>query len=157
MVLQTIIDFLHLLAAVTWVGGMIYIELVLTPSLKAIDPPQRGKLLGAVAKRFAFFAWGSIIVLFVTGISEPEFRTFFDLSSRGVILTVKYVLFLVMILIGLFITFAIVPKMERLAPKPGEKPSPDFPKVQKQLATLAFINMILGILILFFIELSRNS
>ena len=155
MLLQSINDFFHLLAAAVWVGGMIYAKFVLTPSLKVIDPPQQGKLFGAASKRFSFFAWASIVVLLITGLLEPQFGSFFDFSTSGLAMTIKYLMFFVVVVVGLIITIAVAPKMEKLAPKPGERPSPAFVQKQKQLALLALINLILGILILFAVSLSK--
>ncbi|MFQ6089024.1 MAG: DUF4149 domain-containing protein [Candidatus Methanofastidiosia archaeon] len=144
-----ILDFLHTLATVTWIGGMIYANLVLMPSLEAIDPAQRGKLLGAAIKRFTILAWSSIIVLLVTGILITPSGMLFDISTfYGKVLTLKHVLIFVMIVIGVRVTFVLGPKMKALAPKPGEKPPPEIPKLQNQLEMLALINMILGILVL---------
>lgn len=149
MIGTIILDFLHLLTAVIWIGGMIYFNFVLSPSLAAIDPPQRGKLVGAVSKRFAMFAWGCIIILLMTGLLLTPSGMLFDTSSTyGIALFVKIIMFIVMIIIGAFISFIKVPKMEKLAPKPDEKPAPEFFKIQKQISLLAHINMILGILIL---------
>ncbi len=149
MLFTTIVNFLHSLATVTWIGGMIYVNLVLGPSLEAIDPPQRGRLSGAVAKHFSPYAWGSIIILVITGFLKTPSGMLFNLSSPyGTILFAKHVLVLAMILIGLLITFYTAPKMEALAPKPGERPAPAFVNAQNQLALLAQVNMILGILVL---------
>jgi len=149
MIGTIIFDFLHLLATAIWVGGMLYINFVLTPSLVAIDSPQRGKLIGAVSKRFSMFAWGCIIILLMTGLLLTPSGMLFDTTSTwGIMLFIKIILFLIMIIIGTIISFVKAPKMEKLAPKPDEKPAPEFFKIQKQISLLAHINMILGVLIL---------
>jgi len=72
----------------------------------------------------------------------------FDTSSDlGAILTVKHVLVLAMIIIGLNIALGVVPKLRAAAPKPGEAPSTDFFKNQRRLRTLATVNMVLGVLV----------
>jgi uncharacterized membrane protein len=149
MALSVVIDFFHLLATVAWVGGMIYVNLVLMPSLPAIEPAQRWKLVGAVTKRFLMISWGSVIMLAVTGIIKSLSEEVGQLSAATQLaLKVKYGLFAVMLLIGILISVVLAPKMTALAPKPGEKPSSQFPKVQKQISTLSFINMILAVIIL---------
>ncbi len=42
---DAIVNFLHLLATAIWLGGAIFIKLVLNPSLLEIDPQQRGRLM----------------------------------------------------------------------------------------------------------------
>ena len=149
MLLEVIVDFLHQLATVAWIGGMIYTMMVLMPSLPAIEIPERGKLAGAVTKRFTIVAWTSVVVLIITGIILGSFEEASEMSDNvPIALKIKHILFLLMIIIGLVMTFILGPKMKKLAPKPGEKPSPEFPKVQKRISSLALINMILGILVL---------
>ena len=147
--ISSMIDFLHLLATVTWIGGMIYVNLALIPSLTAIDPPQRGRLLGAVAGRFAILAWGSVVVLLVTGLLKtPPGQLFRPSTTFGAILALKHALTLLMVFAGLLVTLVIAPKLGTLTPKPGEKPSLDFLKVQKQLSMLGLANMIMGVAVL---------
>jgi len=151
MTLTTIYNFLHILATSTWIGGMIYINIVLMPSLSAIDPSQRGRLLGAATKRFGLLAWGSILVLLITGLIKTPSQMLLNVSGTyGISLTLKHLVVVSMVVIGLLMTFWFGPKMQSLSPSPGEKPTPGFLKVQKQLSTLALVNTILGVLVLFF-------
>jgi len=154
MIGTTIIDFLHLFASTIWIGGMLFFNLMFVPQLTVIDPPQRGKLMGMVSKRFGMIAWSSIIILLVTGFLMTPSHMLFDTGSTfGLLLLIKMILFLIMIAIGSFITFCKAPKMQKLAPKPGEKPSPDFFNIQKKIVLLARTNMILGILILLLVAM----
>jgi uncharacterized membrane protein len=58
----------HVLAAMVWIGGMVFVSLVLVPSLRRIDDRDlRIDLLTRVARRFRIVAWASIVVLIVTG------------------------------------------------------------------------------------------
>ncbi len=149
MTISTIVNFMHLLATVTWIGGMIYVNLVLMPSLTAIDPPQRGRLLGAAARRFAILAWGSVVVLLVTGLLKtPPGQLFRPSTTYGAILALKHALTLLMVAGGLLVTLVIAPRMAALAPKPGEKPTPDYLRVQKQLSILGLANMVMGVAVL---------
>lgn len=156
MLLQIIIDFFHLLATVTWIGGAIYLNLVLMPSLNAIEPPERGKLMGAASKRFTILAWSSIIVLLVTGYMKTPTGMLFNITETyGITLTVKHVLVLAMIVLASLVMLVAVPKMNALAPKPGEKPSPEFLKVQKLLPRLSVTATILGIMVLLCVVLLK--
>jgi len=149
MTLITINGFLHLLATATWFGGLIYTNIVLMPSLSAIDASQRSRLLGAVTKRFTFLAWGSIIILVITGLIKTPSQMLLNVSSAwGMKLTIKHILVLSMVVVGLLMTFWLGPKMQSLSPSSGEQPGSGFLKVQKQLSVLARINSILGVLVL---------
>jgi putative copper export protein len=151
MTLTSIIKFLHILATATWFGGMIYTNIVLMPSLSAIEPSQRGRLLGATTKRFSLLAWGSMIILVITGLIRTPAPMLLNVSSVwGTWLTLKHLLVIAMVVIGLLITFWLSPKMQSLSPSSGEQPTSGFLKVQKQLSVLARVNSILGGLVLLF-------
>ena len=62
--------FLHVLATATWVGGMLFIAIVLVPlSRKMQAPPGAGAvMLSGAARRFRPLGWGSLAVLVLTGI-----------------------------------------------------------------------------------------
>lgn len=146
---EAIVNFLHLLATAVWLGGAVYIHLILLPSLRLIDPQQGGKLLGIVAKRFSIAAWSSIVVLLITGYLKTPSEMLFDASSdMGFTLLIKHLLIVGVILVGLVIGLYVVPRMGRNAPKPGEAPSGDFIRYQKRLHALATTNLILGLFVL---------
>ncbi len=69
---------LHILAAATWIGGMVFLVLVVVPSLRKGDRSAAAKLLGDTGKRFRAVGWSCFAILFVTGS--------FNLSARGVTL-----------------------------------------------------------------------
>jgi len=59
---------LHLIAAVSWIGGTIFLSLVLAPSYRALaSKPDAGALFRTSAKRFRLVVWGAVAVLLVTG------------------------------------------------------------------------------------------
>jgi len=149
-------NFLHLLATVSWIGGIIFMNLVLFPSQAAIDPGQRGKFFGAVVKRFLIIVWVSVVVLLLTGLYKTPSSMLFNPESRfGFWLTVKHAAILLMIFFGLMVTFVVFPKLRKLAPKPGEQPSIEFVKAQKNMSLIARTNMILGIIVLFCVSMMQ--
>lgn len=63
-----IAQFVHLAAAIVWLGGMTFVLFALRPPLGAqLPPPQRLPLLGAILKRFFLMVWLAVIALLVTG------------------------------------------------------------------------------------------
>lgn len=148
------VQFIHLLITVVWIGGMIYTTLVLMPALGAIDPPQRGRLVGAVAKRFTIVAWVSVAALIVTGfIKTPRQMLFDPASDFGRILLIKHIAFGLMIVIGAIITFGVAPRIYKHSPKPGEPPAPEFLQAQARVKLLSGTNMILGVLVLLLVSM----
>jgi putative copper resistance protein D len=149
ILLDSIVKFLHLLATAIWIGGAVFIPLVLQPSLRLIDPQQSGKLYGIVAKRFSITGWICILVLLLTGYLKTPERMFFDFSyGLGFILAAKHVLVILAIIVGLVIALHVIPGMRKHTPRAGEAPSADFLRCQKRLSTLATVNLLLGLLVL---------
>ena len=59
---------LHILAAVIWVGGMIFAHACLRPSaVQVLEPPLRLELWVQVFRRFFVFVWISIALILITG------------------------------------------------------------------------------------------
>jgi putative copper resistance protein D len=70
----------HILAAVVWVGGMLFLSLVLAPLVRSRKAaPEFMALFRSAALRFRVVAWAAIGVLLLTG---PML-----LSQRGIVLT----------------------------------------------------------------------
>lgn len=67
---------LHILAAIAWIGGMVFIVLVIVPSLRRGDRDAATKLLGESGRRFRTVGWWCFAILIVTGS--------FNLYARGV-------------------------------------------------------------------------
>ena len=66
--MMVLLVWLHVLAAVSWIGGVIFLSLVLAPlvrSRKAV--PEFMALFRSAARRFRFVVWGAIAVLLSTG------------------------------------------------------------------------------------------
>ena len=61
--------YLHLLAMAVWVGGILFIAIVLVPITRRMqEPPGSGsRVLGSVGRRFRPVSWTALVVLVVTG------------------------------------------------------------------------------------------
>lgn len=66
--MRNLLLFLHLAAAIFWMGGMAFVVLALRPALHAqLQPPQRLPLMVLVLRRFFVVVIASIVVLLATG------------------------------------------------------------------------------------------
>lgn len=66
--MMSVLIWLHVLAAVSWIGGTIFLSLVLAPSYRTLaSKPDAGALFRTSAKRFRLVVWGAVAVLFLTG------------------------------------------------------------------------------------------
>lgn len=99
--------FLHLFTAVLWFGTILYVHLLLKPSYASHGLP-RGELM---------VGWGSIIVIALTGVVLTVFRIRSPedlLHTRfGMLLTVKIVLYLIMVGIAVIVTFIVGPRLKK--------------------------------------------
>lgn len=67
--MRDLILFLHLAAAIFWIGGMAFVVLALRPAAHALlQPPQRLPLMVQVLRRFFRIVIASVVVLLATGV-----------------------------------------------------------------------------------------
>lgn len=105
---DALIMWAHLVAASIWVGGSIFIGIVLAPLLKTLSDSMEGRLsiMIRVGRKFNKIAVPSLIILIVTGIYNSTnllVRPSLILSTTyGQILVVKVILVII-----LLITFAV--------------------------------------------------
>jgi copper transport protein len=115
-------DWLHLVAAGVWVGGIFQLALVLPKAAGALSSPARISLLARVIARFSALAVAATALLALTGIynSWIHLTSVRDLITTpyGITLTVKIILFLLMMPLGAFNRFFIRPRVEKLAAEP---------------------------------------
>ena len=105
---DALIMWAHLIAASIWVGGSIFIGIVLAPLLKTISDSIEGRLsiMIRVGRKFNKIGVPSLIVLIVTGVYNSVgfiVKPSLILStSYGIVLLIKIILVIILI-----ITFAI--------------------------------------------------
>jgi copper resistance protein D len=66
--MSTIMQWVHLIAAVVGLGGMGFLLLVLIPSLGVLDVEQREALSKAATGRFRWISWSAILLLVLSGL-----------------------------------------------------------------------------------------
>ena len=65
-----ILIWIHITAAMFWVGGMLFFSMVLVPSLSRLPIGQRRELMSQIGQRFRKTGWISLGVLLVTGLLQ---------------------------------------------------------------------------------------
>ena len=106
----TLINFLHELFTVIWVGGLLLLVLVIMPVLKKQFEEEKFNQVNKMIKtRLSIFIYVSIVVLMVTGLlmtrlADPVQTTGFISfeSSYATLLSIKHILFILMALIAIF-------------------------------------------------------
>ncbi len=66
--MTTLMQWVHLMAAVVGVGGMAFLLLILIPSLRVLSTEQREALSRAVAAKFRWATWSAITLLLISGL-----------------------------------------------------------------------------------------
>lgn len=62
--------FLHIAAAIVWLGGVVFMLFALRPAASnQLEPPQRLPLVAEALRRFFAWVWVSVAVLLGTGLS----------------------------------------------------------------------------------------
>ncbi len=88
-ILWLFIRWLHVMAAVIWIGGNLILAMVIVPYFKHKLPPvQRIQLLTQIGKRFQPVVWGCVLVLLFTGIANifdaVDFNLYLNVDYQGV-------------------------------------------------------------------------
>ena len=52
MILYQLSVFLHILSAIVWIGGMLFLPLVVVPATRGLPSAERAALFGVVGRRF---------------------------------------------------------------------------------------------------------
>lgn len=116
-VIHGIMDGLHILAAIIWIGSMIYSQVAVKPALNTLGNMKSHALNGIMMKKFTPITWTSLAVLIITGfygvLDNKEMFSSLT-SSLVVVLAIKLVLVLVLVLILFLQVFIYGPKMKQL-------------------------------------------
>lgn len=68
--MPALMKFLHIAAAVVWLGGVSFMLFALRPAASALmPPPQRLPLIALVMEKFFALVWASIGLLLLTGLA----------------------------------------------------------------------------------------
>jgi len=152
---QTVITWIHLVSAAIWVGGSIFLGVVLAPILKTMyaSHEERIRLMIRVGRRFNKIAVPSLLVLIATGIynsrnilNKPEFLLSTD---YGFYLIVKILLVILLITVFLIHVRIIRRDVEdRIMAK--EMSQAQLQRLRKKIIILGEVTVIISVAILFF-------
>jgi len=146
---------LHLLAAIAWIGGVLFLALVGAPALRRVEPPSlRAQLFDAIGIRFRWVGWGAVALLLVTGTWLLWYRGWLSLSlwssptfwREGVGLALAWKL-------GMVTLMLVLSLVHDLALSPGRARAldarPDGARVRRRLVLLARLGALasLGVVI----------
>lgn len=113
-----ILNWLHLIATVLWIGGIAFLLFVAIPKTKQLLGQEAGKLLGEFSKRFKTFADLCIVLLVVTGvglsiINKPIYNGIGIWNNWILLLILKHIFVFLMIFIHLFRNLILAKKINK--------------------------------------------
>ncbi|MEE9152481.1 MAG: DUF4149 domain-containing protein [candidate division NC10 bacterium] len=133
---------LHLLGAVIWIGGMLFLGFVLTPVLRGYPPAERAVLLSAVGRRFLNIGWTALGVLLLTGPTLWALRGFQVTPALGIKLILVALILYLSILHDFFLGPRLVAHLEQ-----GNQGSETL-RLRRRVALLARLNVLFAIVVL---------
>jgi len=141
---------LHILAAVIWIGGMLFLSLVAVPILRQVDSPLlRADLFRKMAWRFRRLVWICLAVLILTGIVNVAYYGDTTPGSPYLkVLGIKLGLVAVLVTMGVAHDSFIGPRAARAQSRDGLLPT-GADLLMVQLAPwVGRLNLLLGVIIL---------
>lgn len=152
-VLDPLVLWVHLIFSSIWVGGSIFLGLVLAPLLKKMIPDinKRISFMVVVGRRFNYLGGSSLLLLVITGIYNArsflgQSELLFD-STYGLILLTKIILVSVMIVVY-FIHIRILSKDVELKILQQNVPEEYFVNIRKNIILLGRLTVALAVGIL---------
>ena len=149
--------FVHLLATVAWIGGLVTLALVVQPVLNrsVVEVQERARLLESILRRFQPIANLSLAVLILTGMVQTFtgrfYKGFLNLDNTWAqAIFLKHIAVLGMVGVAAYITFSVQPALKRTALliANGVSDEQQLARLQRQQARLTRVNLILSVLVL---------
>lgn len=112
------LHWLHLLAAIAWVGGITYLVFVFFPIFPSVDPVARAQLAPRLVRRFLVLVWSAAAVLLITGFYRvlavqhmTTATSWLHNGPYGHTLMTKLFLYLLMVGLAVHINFILYPRL----------------------------------------------
>ena len=158
----TLSFWLHMLATVTWVGGLGTLALLVFPiAHRTLEPQAYADFVRRVNKRLDPLGWFGLSLLTVTGLiqmsANPNYLGFLAFENRWAqAILFKHIALLGIILISAYQTWNLAPQLERQAMlrSRGKQPPGD-DNLQRRETRLLTLNLILGVAVLLLTALAR--
>lgn len=159
----TVMYWLHMLAAVTWVGSLAVISILVLPAARRTLPPlEQMAMVAAIQGKVEGVAWFSMGLLAATGMfqlsSNPHYDGFLATSNQwSLAMLTKHVLTLIMIVVSAVQTWDLMPSIRRILMRREKADREELIRLQRREMILAWTNLTLGILVFGATAVARAS
>lgn len=158
----TLVFWLHMLATVTWLGGLSAVGLLVLPATRrSLTPEAQAALLDAIQRRLEPLGWFCLALLAATGMFQlsenRDYAGFLASNSPwAMAILIKHILYLSMLGVTALQTWEVLPAI-RLATLRAQKTGDtrELTRLQRRQTRLLYINLILSALILGATALAR--
>lgn len=149
MALPTLMLWLHIMAAIAWVGGMIFLTLVVVPVERGIEDRRlRYDLVNKIGIRFKYLGWASILILITTGVYNvlQKLSSWDELfsTSYGKTLLLKLVIVFLMFSLSVLHDFFLGPRLVQM----GKKEKTKINTLARIVTILARGNLLLALIVI---------
>ncbi|MFN2190388.1 MAG: CopD family protein [Candidatus Promineifilaceae bacterium] len=152
----TISYWIHLLATVVWLGGLVTMAIVAWPAVREriLEPEQ----WSALQKGFTPLANASLVLLWITGFvqmsANPNYEGFLAVNNLWAqAILVKHIAVIGMMIFGIAIQWRIQPALARLSLLESKQPktaAAEREKLRQQELRLLRLNLLFAAAVLFF-------
>lgn len=155
-ILWLLIRWIHVMAAVTWIGGNLTLAMIIVPYFRHNLPPvKRIQLLTQIGKRFEPVVWGCVMILFFTGIGNVfqslGLSSGIELNAYMRTLLIKLLLFIILLILTALHSFVLGPKLstaiEGLDEGLEQLPK-DVDSIRKRLSIVSSLMGVVSLLVL---------
>ena len=141
-ILRLLILWLHIIAAVIWIGGNLVMAMVIVPYFKrSTSPVEQIKILTQIGRGFEPIVWGCVLVLIFSGMSNILVSGMPDMW----ILLIKLIFVFILIILTGAHSFIMGPRLaqavEALEPNTEELPE----NVEKMRSQMAVVSSLVGV------------
>ena len=150
--------FIHILAAITWIGGMLFIVMVMAPLLRSPDfRPHATRVLHSTGKKFKKIGWACLLLLLVTGFIIAGARwgfsvlftsVFWAQPYPGQVLMHKLSIYLIVVVLSYVHDYHIGPKA--VSAMRAAADAPETLKLRKAASWMGRLNLLLALMILWY-------
>jgi len=148
--------FLHVISAIFWIGGMLFLTLVIAPYVLSIqDRQERAKIFQVVGKKLRLYGWIAIILLLITGPTvlyliygipiQDAFSPGVHSTGFGRALAYKLTLVTIIVISSIIHDFYIGPKAK------------ESPKLSRLAKIFGRTNLVIAIFIVIFAVILRTG
>jgi len=159
---------LHLLATVTWIGGLVTLAWIIPSARRSLTPDAFQTLVGKLQTRLQSLGWFSLLILAGTGMfqlsANPHHAGFLEISNFwALVILIKHIVIVGMAGISAYLTWGITPALQRAAFRQArglemtEMETRSRLKMQSRERWLLNLNLGMAIVVLALTALARAS